>query len=278
MGAGLESRLDWVASYPKSGNTWLRLLIGSYLNDRVAFYDDVSRYFYQTASPYPLAELNLWQEVQLRSAALLHVAVAADNEQTIVKTHHAMCEIGGLPLFAPAFVRKAIYVIRDPRDVAASMVYHFGMSQGEVIELMADPQARLSDDDKMSHVLSSWSLHVASWTQSDRVPTICTQYEKLHADPVGELRKIVTFMGWPVREAQLVAAVEANQFDKLQAEEKARGFSEKSEKAELFFRRGQVGAWREELDGALAREIEKRHGDVMKQWDYQPGPKLALAH
>lgn len=280
MGAGLGTRLDWVASYPKSGNTWVRLLLGSCLDDQVVGHDDVGSFFFQCASPHPIGELNFWQEVQLRGAALMHIAVAANNTQTLIKTHHAMCEIGGIPLFSPAFVRKAVYVVRDPRDVAASMIHHFGLTAEEVVGLMANPEANLSDEGKLHHVLSSWSLHVASWTHSDRVETIVTQYEKLHDDPVRELKQIVKFMGWTVSDDKIDAAVGLNQFDRLQREEKAHGFSEASSKSKagLFFRRGQVGAWKDELDLQTVRHIEKDHGDVMREWGYQPQPKLVSVH
>ncbi len=277
MGAGLNSRLDWVASYPKSGNTWIRLLLGSYLDDEVVGYDDVGSFFYQCASPWPLEGLTLWQEVQLRGAALLHIAAAANSQQTIIKTHHAMCEIGGIPLFSESFVRKAVYVLRDPRNVAVSMIHHFGMTADAVVELMANPQAHLSDVQKVTHVISSWSLHVASWTQSNRVPTVAVKYERLHTDPVAELRKVVSFMGWRVSDTKIREAVDANQFEKLQAEERRHGFTERSEHADLFFRRGRVDEWRDELDDRLAREIERVHGDVMREWDYKLGPRLALA-
>lgn len=275
----INSQLDWVASYPKSGNTWIRLLLASYRSAQLMHYTDTSVYMFQCVSPHPLNELDLVQQVQLRNAALLHIAVVAPAEvPTVIKTHHANCEVLGIPLFPEACVRRAIYIMRDPRDVACSFAHHFNISHEKTVEVMGTRTGIFQPERTMTYIMGSWSEHVISWIdrQSD-FPTHITQYEKLHEDALGELRKIVKFLGWKLDEDRLRQAVEENQFKLLQKAEEQDGFSEQASSGKAFFRRGQVGAWKDELDPELARQIERDHGEVMRRMGYAVERKLRVA-
>jgi hypothetical protein len=284
MGTGLKgdgelnSQLDWVASYPKSGNTWIRLLLASYQRAQLLHYHDVSRYMFQCVSPHPLHELSLLQQVQIRNAAVLHIACAcAADVPAIVKTHHANVDVMGMQLFAQAFVRKAIYIMRDPRDLVMSMAHHFDMTPEQAVKLLADPLGIIRPTtDNMTYILGTWSEHVISWiTGRFDLPVLVTSYERMHADTAGVLREVVKFLEWPVNEKRIQEAVEENQFKTLQAEEKEHGFSEQAA-GRQFFRRGEAGSWRDELDLDLARQIERDHGEVMRRVGYKPESRIKV--
>ncbi len=263
----VRSELDWVASYPKSGNTWMRFLLKSYHGGPLMDHMDSILYWSQAVCAVPVDRLMPWHEVQIRGAALFHLAAAAKNGQALVKTHNANWTVHGVPLFAASWVRRAIYLVRDPRDIAVSMAHHWGKDAAEVVELMGRKEARIQDTEKMNHFLGTWSQHVYSWITCTQFPVLVVRYEELYADAEKELRQVVEFLDWPVDDARLSAAVEANRFDKLQAGERRHGFREASEFGP-FFRRGIVGAWQDELAPELAERIEQEHGDMMARLGY----------
>jgi hypothetical protein len=264
----INSQLDWIVSYPKSGNTWVKLMLLSYYEGEIAHYADSSLLFYQAVSPYPIGALTPYQEIQIRGAAMFYLACSANNNQTLIKSHHAFGEMRGVDLFPLAFVRRAIYVMRDPRDVACSMTRHLGKTYEEAVEFM-NRQAYLGGAPHVRHFINNWSQHIHSWTNQNKVPTIIIRYEDLHTDPAKELREIVAFLDWEVDEDRIQAAVEANTFDKLQADERKNGFQE-ARKHGPFFRRGIVGAWRDELTPELVQAIEENHADEMRAQRYEP--------
>ncbi len=251
------------------------MLLRSYYDRELADYSDTGLVFYQAASSYPVTALTPWQEIQLRGAALFHIAVAANNNQTLIKTHHSFGEFEGIHLFPQAYTRRVIYVVRDPRDLVASVAHHFKFSHEEAVEFMAKP-ARLNDEFLMTHLLNTWSEHVHSWTTQQRVSVCKVRYEDLHADTASELRQMVEFLDWELNEDRITRAVEANRFEKLRADEREHGFKEAKPHG-AFFRRGEVGAWRDELEPELVRQIEQDHREVMIAQGYQPELTEAVA-
>lgn len=272
----VNSQHNWVASYPKSGNTWVRFLLRSYYGGKLSEYSDSALLAFQTVSSIPAKALTIWQEMMLRPAALFYLSCSANNEQTLVKTHHTFGKFGvsnddqtGLPLFSQMWVRKAIYVMRDPRDVACSLKNHMGTTYEEAVNFIAN-KGTLTDDYQMTHILTGWSEHVHTWTTQDAIPTCIVKYEDLREDPARELRDMVEFLEWgELDEDRIRQAVEQNTFEVWQEREKREGFKE-AKKHGPFFRRGIVGAWRDELSPELVERVEKDHGEEMLAQGYQP--------
>jgi hypothetical protein len=271
----INSLLDWVVAYPKSGNTWVRMLLRHYHQGELAEYADSSLLFYQVVSPYPVTALTPWQQIQIRGAAMFYLACSANNNPTLIKSHHSFGEFAGIQLFPEAFTRRVIYVVRDPRDVACSMTNHFGKSHEEAVEFINAP-ARLGDEPHMVHLINTWSEHVHSWTTQQKVSTCIVKYEDLQKDTAQELREILEFLEWEIDEERIAKAVEANQFEKLQAHEAENGFKEAKQHGP-FFRRGIVGSWRDELTPELVQKIEEKHGEEMKRQGYEPELVEAIA-
>ena len=57
---------------------------------------------------------------------------------------------------------------------------------------------------------------------------------------------------------------------RISRQRKESGFKEKSPSSEIFFRKGEVGSWREELTKKQARQIVNDHRKVMRRFGY-PG-------
>jgi hypothetical protein len=270
----INSQHNWVASYPKSGNTWIRYLLKSYSPELIQ-YSDSSLLAFQTVASLPLESLTIWQQMQLRGAALFFLSCMANNSETLIKSHHMFGKWRidenddiGIPLFTPVWVGRAIYVVRDPRDVACSLANHMGYSHTRAVEFMAEHNATLSDGLQATHIITSWSEHVQSWTGQQAAPTLLVRYEDLQEDPESELRDIVEFMGWEVDEQKISQAVEDNRFEKWQQREQTEGFSEARQHGP-FFRRGIAGGWRDELAPELVKQIEEQHTSQMIAMGYE---------
>lgn len=274
---------QWIASYPKSGNTWLRLALLSLSRDGAPLD------FAQHPSFAPMAgarsrfdaamdvESSLLTEAEGTALRpLYHTLEAATAAAPMLRKVHDYWRLtpAGTPLFAPACTHATLYLVRDPRDVAASFAHHNGQSVAEAIAIMADPQAGLTLSKRRpgTHFpqrLGSWSLNVTSWLDAPGMPPpLVLHYEALCRDPEAVLARAAQHLGWTVAPGAVARAVAATRFDVLRAEEARAGFAEKAPFAPSFFRRGIAGGWRDTLTPDQAAQIVRDHGAVMERLGY----------
>jgi len=209
--------------------------------------------------------------VQIRPAAMLVLArQLAVEGPTLVKSHHACCDVNGVHLWADQWTGRVVVPVRDPRDVACSLADHFGFSLQEAVEFMGKEDATIGGDDRpLFHVLGRWSEHVSSWLNTDRAETHIVRYEDLQEAPVESFSEILRFLQVPDVEREVVEeAVEACRFERMQEVEDKVGFPEKSEHQDRFFRKGEAGGWRDDLPADLSRRIEEEHCEVMERLGY----------
>ncbi len=272
-------RLVWIASYPKSGSTWVRAFLHNYIGAPERPYDinslmDLSTgesgaQRYQAFDPRPASDYSIADVMRMRP--LVHKAMAAAKSGLVfVKTHNASLLVEGVPLITPEVTAGAIYLVRDPRDVAVSFSYHLGLSIDRTIGFMADTEAATGGtDDKVYERLSSWSAHVHFWTRHASERLRVMRYEDMSADPQASFGGLVGFLGRPGPVARLERAIAFSAFDVLADQERAAGFVEQpSVSFGAFFRSGQAGRWREALTPAQAARIERDHGAVMGRFGY----------
>lgn len=276
QGRKFQPRLDWVASYPKSGNTWTRLVSRVYSYgrpdlDKLGRAGDLQMNIYHNVSPLPVSQLGLMAEVQLRPAAMLQLAVNMHPKTHLIKSHNACIAYQGVDLFHPQWTDTVINVVRDPRDIAPSLAEHFGLELEEAVEFMGEEKV-IGSDEGLHHFLATWSKHVQSWltaTEQDVWDVHVVRYEDMQEAPIEAFGGVMeAVLGHEPDEKRLRDAVETCEFDRLQEIEEEHGFPEQSNEADRFFRRGESGAWRDELPGPLARKIEDEHGRMMEELDY----------
>lgn len=284
--------MQFVASYPKSGNTWIRLVAAAYnLSDAELLefmqshsesadipaalrYTDVERYQYQAVSPFPLAEIDFSTEVRLRPAALLvlkrEASLTATDPPVPIKSHHIRAEINGIDLWNSVWTDQVVNPVRDPREICCSFAAHRGMDYEETAELMARPKARMGEEEeRVQSLISTWSTHVQSWLSAEDLPVYTVRYEDIAADPVGEFSDILDFLDAPDLTTERVEnAVEQTRFDRMQALEAEHGFPESTADQEQFFRSGTTDGWKDELPTEVARKIEDDHGETMERLGY----------
>lgn len=261
----------WLASYPKSGNTWLRLALNSYRNggatpdfsQRLDFaHAASSRRRFDDHLGVASSDLLPDEILMLRPRLYEELALAARNP-LFNKVHDAWrLTPGHEPLFPVDATLGAIYVVRDPRDVVLSLAGHIGMDADRTIDFLLDENATLCHQrawllEQLPQFLGSWSHHVRSWID---LPTpwapLLLRYEDMLTQPLQSLARVVEYVGWTLDAGRLEQAMTATRFDQLQAAEAQHGFSERPARAKRFFREGRAGSWREQLTDKQRRRVE----------------------
>jgi hypothetical protein len=280
-----KSGLIWLASYPKSGNTWARVFLSNLaaiMADEAATADlksiarfshsaNYQTYFKQILGFTPTARHA--NEIAATRAKVQQTIAEAHEGLVFLKTHNALANDRGHPLFNFAVTSGAIYIVRNPLDVAISLAQHAGDSLDKAIEVMASENVETQVDDTfVNEIWSSWSRHVWSWTRNPHPAIRVMRYEDMLDDPLTSFTALARHLQLAATPDQVALAVERASFDKLQDEEAREGFKEKPERAERFFREGRAGQWRELLSQQQIDRIAGAHREQMARFGYWPLP------
>ena len=270
----------WLASYPKSGNTWLRVFLANMIADRgepvplrdlPGFGDDEALpEDYTALAGRPSSELSLQEIARLRP--LVHARIAARHQGTVfVKTHNMAGSHDGYPLHDMDVTVAAIYVVRNPLDVVLSMSHHFGVDIDAAIASMASEDIGTANDSLyVSQVLGSWSRHVSSWTGQARSRVLVLRYEDLLERPAKTFGKVVKLLNLGADRARMDRAIKYSGFNTLAEMERKDGFVEASGKGGRFFRQGISHQWREGLNRDQVAMVVDRHREQMARFKYLP--------
>jgi aryl sulfotransferase len=198
--------------------------------------------------------------------------IAAEQTRLVLrKVHDALPVDSSEPTISLSSAQFAIYVVRDPRDVAVSLAHHMAISLPEAVEMMltrAVIGAADRPDTLLQQHLSSWPSHVESWTSCDRLPVFVVRYEDALTDPAETFGHLFRRIGIDVEPSELTTAVDRVRFDRLAAQEAAHGFQEKAPSSSPFFRSGKAQGWKEVMPPPLVRRFSELAGSVMKRLGY----------
>jgi len=269
-------KIIWLASYPKSGNTWVRAFLLNYIKDsgtpeNINDLADISVpeplvTFFQPLTSEKVQNLTGPKIQALRPRA--HAALAARGKAVFVKTHNANLGFHDIPLCTQEHTGGAIYIVRDPRDVALSYAAYTGWSLDDIIALMANPQAAIAPDEKqVFEFLADWSTHVTSWVAAPS--RVLVRYEDLLKAPETYFARILRYIGTEPDPARLARAIQHTNFATLSAQEQKSGFAAHRSN-NPFFRTGQAGQWQTALSPAQQAQIIANHRAVMEKLDYKP--------
>ncbi len=216
------------------------------------------------------ADLSIDQLLALR-AAFLRAEVSTVAIPSFRKTHDAWSD----ELLPSELAHAAVYIVRDPRDVALSYAHHNGWPIDRVIAWMGNTSAYLIDSPEgrprqLPQYIGDWNSHVLSWTRMSKLPLLVLRYEYILAQPYQEFSACVRFLGLPVNDSAIAAAIASTSFDVLQSRERLEGFVETVREDGMFFRVGRAGLWREQLSAAQAWAIEEIHREAMERFGYVP--------
>lgn len=276
------NKIIWLASYPKSGNTWFRAFLSALMGEGKIEINNMktdgifsSREIFDLITD--LDSRDLYDEEIKNMLPDVYRQLAAERKQTqLVKVHDAYAWNDNNEAIIPADVTHcAVYIIRNPLDVVASLANHNGSTIDEAITLMnnkngclAYQRNNLNIANQLRQLMYDWSSHVTSWTELPDFPVYVIRYEDMLADPFNTFNNALKAIGWNYPKEKIEAAINASSFDKLKSQEKEAGFYEKSKKSPEFFRGGVSGNWRKELNDEQAKKILLNHEMVMKQYKY----------
>lgn len=273
-------KIIWLASYPKSGNTWIRVFLHNLLRNADESYDinkigafslgDSTPDLYAPYLQKPPEQWTVEDITRLRSQVQRDLS-ARSPDDVFVKTHNALIQYAGKPLIYPEFTAGAIYVLRNPLDVCISLAHHYASSIDWAIEMMNNPNLGTGTNHITVHqVYRSWSMHVASWTRGSGPRMLVLRYEDMLNQPVQTFGKIARFLGVTPDPARLQRAIENASFEQLRAQEDRAGFIEQPNKDARFFRAGKAGQWRDVLDQRQIDSIVAAHREQMLRFGYLP--------
>jgi len=269
----------WLASYPKSGNTWLRVFLANYIlnPDKPVSINDVHKISLgdSNAQMYHMVTKGAFDPMNPQLCAKIRPAVLqgiVNNKADInlVKTH---CENGvafGAKLIPPEFTRSAIYILRNPLDMIISYANHYNMTIDQAIDGISRKSNTLQGDTKSAfQFVGTWSNHVVGWRKARKFPTLVLRYEDMLADPIGSFTQAIKHIGLTFDQEKLERAIRFSEFKELQKQEAQSGFFEKSDSQERFFRAGTTEQWKTQLTDAQVAQILQDHGAVMKKYGYE---------
>lgn len=275
----MSGAIVWVASYPKSGNTWVRAALTALIGGGEVDINQLSGAGRSAATRHAFdATLGL-------SSADLDEAVVLDlrprvyelwSEETkaplVCKIHDALALTpSGEWLVPPAATRAVIHVVRDPRAVAVSLAHHMDVSIDEAITAMAGPltlgRVREGVSQQLVQRVGSWSDHIRSWLAAPP-PVQTVRYEDLITSPRPAFESVAHVAGLTVSADDIARAIEATRFEVLRDQERRSGFAERPRAGATFFREGLADGWRTSLTPPQATRIVDDHRQVMERLGY----------
>lgn len=264
-------KIIWIASFPKSGNTWVRAFLGSYF-ENVSINQlssitttDIRPEWYNLAVGGNFIGQEFEDSIKLRPKVQRLIAASKPGSR-FVKTHSKITRIGQVDLIQPEVTAAAISIIRNPFDVAVSLAKHASISIDVSIDRMSDPESTTATPNKIIDVLGRWDDHLQSWLKAPGLPRHVMRYEDMLANPKKEFKELLGFLQVPVETKKLRLTLEKTSFKALQRQEKQHGFKEKPEGVEQFFVSGKNGGWKDSLTAEQVARIQKEFGPTIDEY------------
>jgi hypothetical protein len=275
-------QIVWIASYPKSGNTWLRCFLDAYLlgdvdiNDVVTSLPDDLAARCAVGDGSNAAEFPIDIQMLTRPMAMLRLVREYNANKTVdiplfVKTHNTHVLANGVELMPEALTKATVCIVRDPRDVLVSFAKHMGeQNYDTAIEHFLNKMRCLNDtgSGKVMDFISSWPAAVASFANADTHNVKVWRYEDMKANPVEVFAQILAHSGIAVDKERVARAVDTVERGKLAKQEAEKGFKESSKHAANQFFAG-TGGWQGKLSPKQVRTIEKACASMMKRFNYE---------
>ena len=272
----------WIASYPKSGNTWLRSLISSYYFSKDKFnLSDLKKIPNFSVSDFINDSLLLQNGVDVAKQWLnVQREINKNYKKTLFfKTHNASVAINKNLFTDSDNTAGCIYVVRDPRNIITSYKNFEKKTYEEILNHMKNKEAFLFSEKKTGfksfEFIGSWADNYNSWFHNKLgIPICLIKYEDLVKDTLGELRKIIDFIGnvqniknYSFNNEKAERGVGDSSFENLSKMEQDGGFNE-ARSDQKFFNMGEKNNWQKLLPVSIKENIEKSFYIEMKELNY----------
>ena len=281
----------WIASYPKSGNTWLRTLISAYYYSKNGIFDQsILKNIGQFPEKRHFVGFNYDQENVADTTKLWiesQEKINADKKIRFFKTHNVFGKVNGYDFTNKQNSAGCIYVVRDPRNVITSLENHYEMDHERSLKWMTNSNNYIYDlrnvkKDGYSdfQFISSWDINYKSWNIQKKIPIKIIKYEDLLKETFFVFKDIVEFINQTlnikdkINKDKLKNAVNSTYFDKLKKEEKKNGFveavpSKKNSEKIPFFNLGPDNDWKKILDEKQQSKITNIFKSSLNELGYK---------
>jgi len=268
----------WLASYPKSGNTWVRSLLSAYyyskngdfsfeLLKNIGLYPQKKYFDIKINKP---GEINSYWDISQKK-------IIRKKKKIILKTHNSLLALNGKNFTKPEYTLGVIYIVRDPRNVVTSLKNHYDLDYEQSLDFMLNEKKYIYDireknDYSDFHFLSSWSNHYKSWINNNLFKRMVIKYEDLEKNTYKTLKNLITYINGlyqvneKINEIKINNCIKTTSFEILKYKEKKEGFSEnvyseKTKKKIDFFHLGSKNKWRE----VVPKEFHEKINNIFKE-------------
>ena len=275
--------ITWIASYPKSGNTFLRSFLTAYFfSDSGKFEFDLLYNILQFPS-LKFSKNDLFSKKESAQNWIINQNYFFNNKDVILKTHSTLNEFDGYKFTTSKQTKGAIYIVRDPRNVILSMSHHYSLTFQESYEKIIDDNASLlektyNEDHSNFTFLGSWSNHYKSWRDNKDFKILFIKYEDLEENIESIFKKVINFINdldnkeHKIIDNKFLNALRSTNFVNLKNKENISGFEESmySDKGKKlnFFNMGFKNKWQKKLPNDIVKNVNKHLEKELKELGY----------
>ncbi len=269
----------WIASYPKSGNTWVRLFLKSYFsneNEELNINEDIQIPSFPEPKYFDSLNIDYTKIIEIiKHWKLIQDSINLNGQTNFLKTHNGMFKIKDYKFTDSSNTLGAIYIVRDPRDIVVSFANHFGKPFGQTVDAILSSQnvEKMEYKNKIytNSIMGKWSDHYNSWKSYNLTNILIIKYEDLIENPHKSFLRILEYLknknNTEININKMNKAINETNFNNLRKKEDNYGFKEKSIHGR-FFRKGIAGEWKYSLDKDLVKKIENAFGEEMRELGY----------
>mgnify|MGYP001452383994 CR=1 FL=1 len=278
----------WIASYPKSGNTWLRTLISAYYYSKDGkFTQNLIKNIGQFPEKKHFQGFDYLPQLVIDTSRFWIKAqerINSDKKLRFFKTHNVFGKINNRSFTNKENSIGCIYIIRDPRNVITSLSNHYELNYSQALSWMLNEKKFIYDHEKLKEYsdfqfISSWSNNYKAWKSQKDFPLKLVKYEDLVAKTYEVFIEIIEFINETTNNSEKVSklkiknAINTTSFGKLKENEKKYGFSEsiksrKEDKQIPFFFLGPENDWNKILDDELKIKLNEVFKKDLKELNY----------
>ena len=276
----------WIASYPKSGNTWIRSFLAAYYFcnkgvfdiDKLKLIEDYpnKQFFNEKVKEGEIHKH--WEASQ--------IDICNQKKVKFLKTHNSLITAFGNEFTKPKYSLGVIYVIRDPRNVITSVKNHNDFdTYDEALKYMQNENLVLKDYPHLknyakTNIVNSWRINYRSWLSNKFFRKVTIRYEDMVNNPTETFKKLVIFVNSLMRfsdkidEEKLYNAIETTNFKSLQEIENTGKFGEnvyslKDNRKIKFFYQGPENDWKKNLDDGMIKRMNEYFKNDLKFFQYE---------
>src|SRR6056300_195842 len=282
----------WIASYPKSGNTWLRTLISTYYYSKNGIFDQsILKNIGQFPEKRHFVGFNYDQENVADTTKLWiksQEKINADKKIRFFKTHNIFGKVNGCDFTNSQNSLGCIYVVRDPRNVITSLKNHYQINDNQALDWITNQKNYIYNVQEFEkdgfsdfQFISSWNTHYKSWTVQKKIPIKFIKYENLVNETYKVFVEIIEYIyrickiEEKLDKDKIKKTIQSTSFESLKKYEEKNGFSEavpakddKSKKVS-FFNLGPKNDWKKIIDDDLRKRIESEFKIEMNELGYK---------